>query len=71
MIGALPLVAYSQFILEGAKMGWKEDFDKGAKASEKDMKKGYKKQRDSYPQAGDSSPAPRVTIYPGKKKRKM
>ena len=35
---------------------WETDFDAGI---------------GSGAQAGDSSPAPRVTIYPGKKKKKM
>jgi len=48
---------------------WFKDFDKGV--SDADMEKGYKKQRDSYAKAGDSSSPKRVTIYPGKTKRKV
>ena len=36
-----------------------------------EMTAGYKKQSDSYAQAGDSSPARKAVIRPTKKKRKM
>ena len=36
-----------------------------------EMNAGYKKQRDSYAQPGDSSPARKAVIRPTKKKRKM
>ena len=41
------------------------------KVSDKEIDAGYKKQRDSYPKAGDSSPAPVGVIRPRKKKRRM
>jgi hypothetical protein len=50
-------------------MGWKEDFDKGV--SDDEMKRGYKKQSDSYPKAGDSSPVKKMSIEPGKKKKRI
>ena len=52
---------------------WFRDFDKGTgKVSDSQMKKDYDKMyKETTPQPGDYQPAPRMTIYPDKKKKRM